>query len=143
MSLRSARRGPGRVLLVLAAAAALSGVGATNASAYTHNWFCDNVQMTSAVRCWDWTGQQYNSWVEVRNAMWNGQTHPEVCAKGRTAAGNTRDGGSNGCAYWANFRRSCFGWPDPQTQAYIYFIRNDPYGYSTDGRAATPADTVC
>jgi hypothetical protein len=125
-------------MLVLSAIALPS-----SADAYTHRWYCGPELMTSGARCFDNSGSAYNPWVEVQNNMWDGRTHPEVCAKGRTSDGNTRDGGSSGCSYWSNYRKSCFGYELPQTQAYIYYIRNDSLAYSVDGRAETPATRTC
>lgn len=113
------------------------------ADAYTHRWSCPGSQVGSGARCWDYSGVLFNPWVEVENNMWSGQTHPQVCAKGQTDNGSTRNGSGTGCALGANYRKSCFGYELPQTQAYIYYIRNDQVRYSVDGRAETPASRTC
>lgn len=61
----------------------------------------------------------------------------EVCAKGRTAAGNVRTGGGNGCTYNAQGRISCFIPDEPLTAGYVYWAGA---GQPTTNRGFTDDD---
>jgi hypothetical protein len=105
-----------RVLLAMLAAVAMSTatVGAPSASAYS-SWECAGYY--SAQTCWAGTG--YQAYKAVLNQLW--VERYSVCAKGQTAAGNTRLGAGNGCAYNTTWRNSCFGSTSPETALYVYW----------------------
>ena len=109
-------------------------------SGYAHDWSCVR---GSANTCTDTTGQQYNSWRQVVADMGDFISVYEVCAKGRTAAGNVRNGAGNGC--WNNtfYRQTCFYPETPQTEAYVYWGGSGG-SRTINGNAQTPATaTVC
>lgn len=108
--------------------------------AYTHSWSCTR---GSANTCTDATGQQYNSWMQIIASVASGAS--EVCAKGRTAAGNVRAGAGNGCTTGSNvtYRVTCLYPETPQTEAYVYWGGSGG-PKSISGSADTPASiTVC
>lgn len=87
----------------------------SHASAAYWTWECSNSY--SGQVCWAGTG--YLGHKSVLNQLW--VQRYEVCAKGVTAAGNTRLGGGNGCGYNTTYRASCFGTTSPASAAYVYW----------------------
>jgi hypothetical protein len=103
-----------RAAAIAAAVASVAAVSASSAVAYS-DWECPNY--TSAQTCWAGTG--YQPYQAVLNQLW--VQRYAVCAKGQTAAGNTREGAGNGCAYNTTWRNSCFGSTSPSTALYVYW----------------------
>jgi len=103
---------------------------AAPANATVVNWSC---YYYSAQACF--SGAPYDDNDVVVNDLYVNRY--EVCAKGRTEAGNTRAGGGNGCAYNTHYRISCMRPDTPLTTGYVYWAGS---GQPTTNRGYTNDD---
>lgn len=131
-----------RAALVLCAVLALSGVAASTAGAYGHSWYCQRTG--SGDRCWDYVGTTYNPWLDVSTFTPEGWANHELCAKARTAAGNTRSprSGYSLCIYGRINHYVCLSSSTPESHAYAYWTGSSS-NHDISGSAHTPATGLC
>lgn len=110
-------------------------LGAPTADALSDDWTCHSY--SSAQTCWAGTGYRGYSQVLAEIAV----VRAQVCAKGHTAAGNTRTGAGDGCSYNNLSRISCFGGPSPSSAAYVYWAGSGS-AINIRGNARSPSEPL-